>query len=108
MIDFSKFNLEGEIKALQASLAQADDHPAIDVADSIVMAGEAFLTRLMEIRLTRQTDECDDLIASTIDGLSDVVGRATRKEEDDRCRASRPAHPRRPRAGSLCRPALRC
>ena len=84
MIDFSKFNLEGEIKAFQASLAQADDHPAIDVADLIVMAGEAFLTRLMEIRRTHHTDECDDLIAGTIDGLSDVVGRATSKEEDDR------------------------
>lgn len=84
MIDFSKFNLEGEIKAFQASLAQANDHPAIDVADLIVMAGDAFLTRLVEIRRTRQTDECDDLIAGTIDGLSDVVGRATSKEEDDR------------------------
>lgn len=84
MIDFSKLNLEGEIKALQASLAQANDHPAIDVADLIVMAGEAFLARLMEIRLVHQTDECDDLIAGTIDGLSDVVGRATSKEEDDR------------------------
>ena len=84
MIDFRKFNLEGEIKGLRDSLAEAGDHTAIVIADSIVGAGEAFLTRLMELRHLNHTGECDDLIAGTIDGLSDVVGRATRKEEDDR------------------------
>lgn len=84
MIDFRKFNLAGEIRALQNSLAEADDHPAITVAESIVYAGESFLTRLMELRHLNHTDEADDLIAGTLDGLADVVGRATRKEEDDR------------------------
>jgi len=84
MIDFRKFNLAGEIKALQNSLAEAGDHRAIDVADSIVLAGEAFLTRLMEIRHLRHTDECDDLVASTIDLLADLVARAVDREEDDR------------------------
>jgi hypothetical protein len=84
MIDFRKFNLTGEIQALRNSLAEADDHPAIAVAECIVSAGETFLTRLMELRQLNHTDEADDLVASTIDGLADVVGRATRKEEDDR------------------------
>ena len=84
MIDFRKFNLEGEIKGLRNSLAEADDHPAIAVADRIVLAGEVFLTRLMEIRRMHHSGEGDDLVASTLDLLHDVVGRATRKEEDDR------------------------
>ena len=84
MIDFRKFNLAGEIQALRNSLADADDHPAIAVAECIVSAGEAFLTRLIGLRQLNHTDEADDLVASTIDGLADVVGRATRKEEDDR------------------------
>jgi len=83
MINFRKFNLAGEIQALWDSLAEADDHPTITVAESIVYAGEAFLTRLMDLRRLTHTDECDDLIAGTLDGLSDVVGRATRKAEDD-------------------------
>ena len=83
MIDFRKFNLAGEIQGLRDSLAEAGEHTAIIVAESIVGAGETFLTRLMELRQLTHTGEADDLIASTLDGLSDVVGRATRKAEDD-------------------------
>lgn len=84
MIDFRKFNLEGEIKGLRDSLAEAGEHTAIVIAETIVGAGETFLTRLMELRHLNHTGECDDLIAGTLDGLADVVGRATRQEEDDR------------------------
>jgi hypothetical protein len=83
-MDFRKFNLAGEIQGLRDSLAEADEHTAIIVAESIVGAGETFLTRLMELRHLNHTDEADDLIAGTIDALSDIVGRALRKEEDDR------------------------
>ena len=83
-MDYRKFNLEGEIKGLLNSLAEADDHPVIAAAESIVSAGEVFLTRLLEIRKFHRTSEVDDLVAGTIDGLADVVGRATREEEDDR------------------------
>lgn len=83
-MDFRKFNLESEIKGLLNSLSEADDHPAIATAESLVFAAEAFLQRLLEIRSNHDTDEGDDLVASTIDLIHEVVGRATRKEEDDR------------------------
>ena len=82
-MDYRKFNLEGEIKGLLNSLSEAD-HPVIAAAESIVLAGEVFLSRLLEIRRFHRTSEVDDLVASTIDGLADVVGRATREAEDSR------------------------
>lgn len=82
------FNLEGEIKQRLDRLAQADDHPVIAIAESAVFATQAFLERLLEIRKLHRTDECDDLINSTRDLLSDLVGRAVSEEEDDRVNAS--------------------
>ncbi|NBT32795.1 MAG: hypothetical protein EBT13_13095 [Rhodobacteraceae bacterium] len=78
------FNLEGEIKAKLAKLDAADDHPIVAIAERAVFAAQAFLERLMEIRKLHRTDECDDLINSTRDLLSDLVGRAVAEEEDDR------------------------
>ena len=82
------FNLEGDIKAKLAKLDAADDHPTIAIAERAVFATQAFLERLLEIRQLHRTDECDDLINSTRDLLSDLVGRAVAQEEDDRINAS--------------------
>ena len=78
------YNLEGDIKSKMDRLAQADDHPQIAIAESAVFATEAFLARLLEQRKFFRTDEYDDLINSTRELLSELVGRAARKEEDDR------------------------
>lgn len=78
------YNLEGDIKSKMDRLAQADDHPQIAIAESAVFATEAFLARLLEQRKFFRTDEYDDLINSTRELLSELVGRAVRKEEDDR------------------------
>jgi hypothetical protein len=53
----------------------------------VVFATQSFLERLLEIRQLHRTDECDDLINSTRDLLSDLVGRAVAQEEDDRVNA---------------------
>jgi len=82
------FNLEGEIKRRLDRLAQADDHPTIAIAERVVFATQSFLERLLEIRNLHRTDECDDLINSTRDLLSDLVGRAVAEEENDRINAS--------------------
>jgi len=84
----SNFNLEGEIKSKLAKLDAADDHPTVAIAERAVFATQSFLERLMEIRQMHRTDECDDLINSTRDLLSDLVGRAVAKEEDDRINGS--------------------
>lgn len=81
------FNLEGEIKAKLAKLDAADDHPTIAIAERAVFATQAYLQSLLEIRQLHRTDECDDLINSTRDLLSDLVGRAVNQEEDDRVNA---------------------
>jgi hypothetical protein len=81
------YNLEGDIKAKLAKLDAADDHPTVAIAERAVFATQAFLERLMEIRQLHRTDECDDLINSTRDLLSDLVGRAVTQEEDDRVNA---------------------
>ena len=78
------YNLEGDIKAKLAKLDAADDHPTVAIAERAVFATQAFLERLLEIRQLHRTDECDDLINSTRDLLSDLVGRAVAQEEDDR------------------------
>ena len=78
------YNLEGDIKSKLARLAQADDHPQIAIAESAVFAAETFLARLLEQRKFFRTDEYDDLINSTRELLGELVGRAVRKEEDDR------------------------
>jgi predicted transcriptional regulator len=78
------YNLEGDIKSKLDRLAQADDHPQIAIAESAVFATEAFLARLLEQRKFFRTDEYDDLINSTRELLGELVGRAVRKEEDDR------------------------
>ena len=83
-MSIGNFNLEGEIKQRRDRLAQADDHPTVAIAESAVSAVETFLERLLEIRKFHRTDECDDLINSTRDLLSDLVGRAVAQEEDDR------------------------
>ncbi len=82
------YNLEGDIKAKLAKLDAADDHPIVAIAERAVFATQAFLERLMEIRQLHRTDECDDLINSTRDLLSDLVGRAVAQEEDDRVNGS--------------------
>jgi hypothetical protein len=82
------YNLEGDIKAKLAKLDAADDHPIVAIAERAVFATQAFLERLMEIRQLHRTDECDDLINSTRDLLSDLVGRAVAQEEDDRINGS--------------------
>jgi len=82
------FNLEGEIKSKLAKLDAADDHPTVAIAERVVFATQSFLERLLEIRNLHRTDECDDLINSTRDLLSDLVGRAVAKEEDDRINGS--------------------
>jgi hypothetical protein len=82
------FNLEGDIKAKLAKLDAADEHPLVSIAEGAVFAAQAFLERLMEIRRLHRTDECDDLINSTRDLLSDLVGRAVAQEEDDRVNGS--------------------
>ena len=82
------YNLEGDIKSKMDRLAQADDHPQIAIAESAVFATEAFLARLLEQRKFFRTDEYDDLINSTRELLSELVGRAVRKEEDDRVNGS--------------------
>lgn len=81
------FNLEGEIKSKLAKLDAADDHPTVAIAERVVFATQSFLERLLEIRQLHRTDECDDLINSTRDLLSDLVGRAVAQEEDDRVNA---------------------
>ena len=81
------FNLEGDIKAKLAKLDVADDHPTVAIAERAVFAAQAFLERLLEIRQLHRTDECDDLINSTRDLLSDLVGRAVAQEEDNRVTA---------------------
>jgi len=82
------FNLEGEIKSKLAKLDAADDHPTVAIAERVVFATQSFLERLMEIRQMHRTDECDDLINSTRDLLSDLVGRAVAEEEDNRVNGS--------------------
>jgi hypothetical protein len=82
------YNLEGDIKAKLAKLDAADDHPIVAIAERAVFAAQAFLERLLEIRQLHRTDECDDLINSTRDLLSDLVGRAVAQEEDDRINGS--------------------
>ena len=82
------FNLEGEIKAKLEKLSAADDHPTIAVAERAVFAAKDFLARLLEIRQFHRTQECDDLINGTRDLLSDLVGRAVAKEEDNRVNGS--------------------
>jgi hypothetical protein len=82
------FNLEGEIKSKLAKLDAADDHPTVAIAERVVFATQSFLERLMEIRQLHRTDECDDLINSTRDLLSDLVGRAVAEEENDRVNGS--------------------
>ena len=82
------FNLEGEIKSKLAKLDAADDHPTVAIAERVVFATQSFLERLMEIRSLHRTDECDDLINSTRDLLSDLVGRAVAEEEDNRVNGS--------------------
>jgi len=82
------FNLEGDIKAKLAKLDAADDHPTVAIAERVVFATQSFLERLMEIRQMHRTDECDDLINSTRDLLSDLVGRAVAEEEDNRVNGS--------------------
>jgi len=81
------FNLEGEIKSKLAKLDAADDHPTVAIAERVVFATQSFLERLLEIRQLHRTDECDDLINSTRDLLSDLVGRAVAEEENDRVNA---------------------
>jgi hypothetical protein len=82
------FNLEGEIKSKLAKLDAADDHPTVAIAERVVFATQSFLERLLEIRNLHRTDECDDLINSTRDLLSDLVGRAVAEEENDRVNGS--------------------
>lgn len=82
------YNLEGDIKSKMDRLAQADDHPQIAIAESAVFATEAFLARLLEQRKFFRTDEYDDLINSTRELLSELVGRAVAQEEDDRINGS--------------------
>lgn len=82
------YNLEGDIKSKMDRLAQADDHPQIAIAESAVFATEAFLARLLEQRKFFRTDEYDDLINSTRELLSELVGRAVAQEEDDRVNGS--------------------
>lgn len=82
------YNLEGDIKAKLEKLDAADDHPIVAIAERAVFATQAFLERLLEIRQLHRTDECDDLINSTRDLLSDLVGRAVAQEEDDRVNGS--------------------
>jgi len=83
-MNFNKFDLPGAINAMRHDLAEAGEHPAIADAERIVTAAEAFLTSLFEIRRVTHTDQADDLITGTLDGLSDVIGCAISKEEDDR------------------------
>ena len=78
------YNLEGDIKAKLAKLDAADDHPIVAIAERAVFATQAYLERLLEIRQMHRTDECDDIINSIRELLSELVGRAVRKEEDDR------------------------
>lgn len=82
------YNLEGDIKSKLDRLAQADDHPQIAIAERAVFATQAFLERLLEIRQLHRTDECDDLINSTRELISELVGRAVAQEEDDRVNGS--------------------
>lgn len=82
------FNLKGEIKSKLAKLDAADDHPTVAIAERVVFATQSFLERLLEIRNLHRTDECDDLINSTRDLLSDLVGRAVAEEENDRVNGS--------------------
>ena len=82
------YNLEGDIKSKLDRLAQADDHPQIAIAESAVFATEKFLARLLEQRKFYRTDEYDDLINSTRELLSELVGRAVAQEEDDRINGS--------------------
>ena len=82
------YNLEGDIKSKMDRLAQADDHPQIAIAESAVFAAETFLARLLEQRKFFRTDEYDDLINSTRELLSELVGRAVAQEEDDRVNGS--------------------
>ena len=82
------YNLEGDIKSKMDRLAQADDHPQIAIAESAVFAAETFLARLLEQRKFFRTDEYDDLINSTRELLSELVGRAGAQEEDDRVNGS--------------------
>tara|TARA_R110002126_G_scaffold149371_1_gene295298 strand:- start:185 stop:490 length:306 start_codon:yes stop_codon:yes gene_type:complete len=84
----NNYNLEGDIKAKLAKLDAADDHPTVAIAERAVFAAQSFLERLMEIRQMHRTDECDDLINSTRDLLSDLVGRAVAEEENDRVNGS--------------------
>ena len=86
-MSIQNFNLEGEIKSKLAKLDAADDHPTVAIAERVVFATQSFLERLLEIRQLHRTDECDDLINSTRDLLSDLVGRAVAEEENDRVNA---------------------
>jgi hypothetical protein len=86
-MSIQNFNLEGDIKSKLAKLDAADDHPTVAIAERAVFATQSFLERLLEIRQMHRTDECDDLINSTRDLLSDLVGRAVAQEEDDRVNA---------------------
>jgi len=87
-MSIQNFNLEGDIKSKLAKLDAADDHPTVAIAERVVFATQSFLERLLEIRQLHRTDECDDLINSTRDLLSDLVGRAVAQEEDDRVNGS--------------------
>jgi len=87
-MSIQNFNLEGEIKSKLAKLDAADDHPTVAIAERVVFATQSFLERLLEIRQLHRTDECDDIINSIRDLLSDLVGRAVAQEEDDRINGS--------------------
>jgi len=69
-------------------LANADSHPAIEIAEKAVMAAESFIDRLYELQKLAGDNSLEDMILVTVDQLGDVVGQALREEEDDRVNKS--------------------
>ena len=81
----AKYDIDAEIKGLLDHMKDCDNHDFVADAERAVFAAQGFLTRLVELN---RNGEMDDVINSTLDALSDLVGRASAREEDDRINGS--------------------
>ena len=77
----AKYNIDAEIKSLLDHMKDCDNHDFVADAERAVFAAQGFLNRLVELN---RNGEMDDVLNSTLDALSDLVGRAAAREEDDR------------------------
>ena len=79
-----KYDVDAEIKKLLARLDDCGEHQFVIDAERAIFSAEGFLNRLVELN---GNDEMSDLIAINLDLLSELVGRAADREEDERANA---------------------